>query len=163
MSDERVDTRRCSQIIIAACGPHRTFAKAREAGLWIKPQRDEVAALCYPFAIKEAAKIAHRMPSDSRCSKEDMESAALVGLVEGIDHYDPRNEKGAHILTYCFWTIRRNVYADIHQSHWGVMKPRREDVQAFMSNRLSQEEREAYVAMFVTPQMELDSRDNIEI
>lgn len=60
---------------------------------------------------------------------EDLVMAGFVGLLEGIDRYDP--EKNAKLSTYATWWIRKNVLEELEDNSatirypWYVRKVRR--------------------------------------
>lgn len=142
----RIDDARIRRIIVDAVGPHASIAEAQRAGLYIVRSRDAAIELAMPLAPRAAEHLV-TLPWASRVEAEDVEAAALWGLVEAVDSYDvTRTYKGKPILpsTHFYWRIRKRVYEWIQETHWRIAKPSRTDVERYMKGDMDDDERRAY-------------------
>jgi hypothetical protein len=148
-----IDHRLVRRIIVEAIGSHACLADAREAGVYVIPARDRAIEVCMPLAPRTVRKLAS-IPWASRIEQGDLEQAALLGIVEAIDSYDPsrtHNGKPISVTTHLFWRIRKRVYEEIANNHWIIAKPTRSDMESYMKGTMTDSERMAYVNAVLLP------------
>lgn len=154
----RVDDERIRRIVLDAIGHYECIAQARENGLYVVRQRDEVIELAMPLAPKLARRLV-RVPWTSRVHYEDLEQAACEGIIEGVDSFDPRRtyfkkDGSEHLVkpsSHLFWRVRKRVFMEVQDTHWLLAKPSREDVEAYMKGLMNEADRRAYVNAVLRP------------
>lgn len=132
--------------MIAAIGPHSCLRDAREAGVYVLPVRDRVVSICHPYAVRLAHRLIH-LPDSSRIDPADLEGAAMLGLVEGVDSYQPR--RGVQIQTHLWNRIRKRLNEERIKGHWTVMRPPWDLASRYMAGRMSESEQRSYVDTYV--------------
>lgn len=150
---ERIDEKRVRAVIFNAIGPWSCLAEASQNGVFVVPRRDRAIELAMPLAGRAAEHLV-RLPWASRVRREDVEEAAIEGLIEAVDSYEPRRcYRGTPILpsTHFFWRIRKRVYEEIQDTHWLIAKPSRADIESYMKGQMSESERIAYVNAVLRP------------
>lgn len=150
---ERVDSQKARKLVIQAVGPHKSILVAREQGCDVIRLRDEVITICMPYAMRLARGLI-RLPGVSRIEIQDIEGAALLGLVEGIDNFEYRrcfNGKPIQIQTHLWNRIRKRVNQERALGHWAIMRPPHAMVERYMSGNMTATETQSYIDMFVKP------------
>jgi hypothetical protein len=159
LAANHIDTAKARMMVADACGEHACFAQAWTAGADIRSARDLVVELCMPFAPRMVRKLVV-LPSMSRCEYDDLEAAALFGLVEGVDSYE--HARPVQIHTHIYYRMWKRIAQERSQSHWRIMRPPQLMVDKFMSGRMSEEEADRYAATFLAygPQTDETSPDD---
>jgi DNA-directed RNA polymerase specialized sigma subunit len=160
MARDIVDVDLVRRIITAAVGPHASLREARENGVYVMPSRDRAIELCMPLAPRTIERLT-AIPWASRVEFADLEAAALQGIVEGVDRYQPRKlykGKPIQVNTYLHLWIRKRVYEEVQQNHWAIMRPPRSHVEPYMQGVMSQSERETYIDTFLKPVIDHEAR-----
>lgn len=145
-------------VISEAIGTYPSFLAAREANVFVVPARDLAIEMASPLAPRLARTLI-RVPWTSRIQYEDLEQAAMLGIIEGIDSFEPaktyEDKRGkTHLVkpsTHLFWRIRKRVLEEVQDTHWIVAKPTRADIEAYMKNEMAPNEREAYIRAVLRP------------
>lgn len=147
-----IDDALARKLTLAAIGEHASFAAAREAGLYVIPQRDRVVEVCLPMVPGTVRKII-RLPEQSRISYDDLYQAASFGLIEAVDSYDPRKlvlvkkqMRPIKISTHAWWRIRKRVLEEVQDTHWVIARPPRAATESFMKDEMNEAERQHYNA-----------------
>lgn len=154
-----IDHHLVRRIIVDAIGDHASLREARENGVFVIFARDRAIEICMPLAPRTVKKIAS-IPWASRVDKKDLEQAALMGIVEAIDSYEPRrmhNGRPIQVNTHLFWRIRKRVYEEIANNHWQIAKPSRSDMEAYMKGTMTEQERQAYINAVLLPVIDPES------
>lgn len=150
---QKVDDDLVRSTILDAIGEHATMREAQCAGVYVHPVRDLVVATCMPLAPR----FIHSMtsiPWASRVEFDDLEGAALEGIVEGVDRYQPRKtykDKPIKPSTYLYLWIRKRVLEEVAATHWAIMRPPRALMESYFKDGLEPGEREAYMDDFLRP------------
>jgi DNA-directed RNA polymerase specialized sigma subunit len=148
-----IDHHQVRRIIMDAIGEHACLREARENGMYVIVARDRAIEICMPLAPRTIKKLAS-IPWASRIEKADLEQAALEGIIEAIDSYEPRrmhNGRPIQVNTHLFWRIRKRVYEEIANSHWQIARPSRTDMEAYMKGTMSEADRQAYINAVLLP------------
>lgn len=148
MAEQRIDSTRATRLVIQVIGSHECIRDARVAGVQVIRVRDEVVTICMPYAYRLAHQLV-KLPGVSRIDSQDIEGAALLGLVEGVDSFQPR--KGVQIQTHLWNRIRKRVNEERVMGHWAIMRPPRSQVDRYMSGDMNKAEIEHYLDTFVRP------------
>lgn len=148
----KIQRERATRIIIEAVGEYASIREARIAGCKIHRERDEVIELCLPYAPPIVGKLM-KLPGASRVDKQDLESAAALGICEGVDSFEHR--KGVLITTHIWWRIFKQIQEERLMSHWTIMKPPDNLMREYMRGDMTEREQDAYINQFVRP---VDSR-----
>lgn len=159
---QRVDDDLVRCAILDAIAEHETLRDAQCAGIYVHPVRDLVVAACMPLAPRTIHKLT-TIPWASRVDFEDLEGAALQGIVEGVDRYQPRKlYKGQPIKpsTYLYLWIRKRVLEEVAATHWAIMRPPRAQMEAYFKDELDPLEREAYMDDYLRPARDEDERSD---
>jgi hypothetical protein len=127
--------------IVNAIGPYSSLRHARENGVYVHRVRDDVALRLMPFA-KRLANSLVKLPTSSRMSLDEIESAALLGLIEGVDSFEPR--RGVRISTHLFIRIRKSVRRECENNHWVTYRAPRTAAERYLSGRMTESEMAAY-------------------
>ncbi len=152
MSREAFDDTLVRGIILEAIGPYKNFREAREHGVNVTIARDRVIELCVEFAPAAINKLA-QIPRSSRIERDDLLQAAVLGIIESLDSFQPRKTyKGQRIkvVTHIFWRVRKRVYKEVEEHHWNIMKPAQRDAEAYMQGKLDPDAHEKYNLDFMT-------------
>jgi RNA polymerase sigma factor (sigma-70 family) len=99
---------------------------ANELGLWELPRseaRNRIFAHYDEFAV-QLAQIKHK--KNPRADLDDFIQYARMGLLEAIDSYDPRNERGASFTTFSGMRIRGSAEEATRDNDWVGHKIRSE-------------------------------------
>jgi hypothetical protein len=154
-----IDNQLVRRIIVDAIGTHACLRDAREAGVHVFPARDRAIEICMPLAPRTVQKITS-IPWASRIERRDLEQAALLGIIEAIDSYEPGrtyNGKPIAVTTHLFWRIRKRVYEEIADNHWILAKPTRSDMESYMKGTMSEGDRQAYINAVLLPVIDPES------
>lgn len=118
------------------------------------------------FAYKRAFKYAHANHGWGHIDSEDILQAALMGLIEAVDRYDPnkRNEKTGRayaFTTFAHWWILKRINEEVWNRHWNTMRPPRQDMREFLYRKMGYDASAEYVEqyMYRGGDKPLDSRD----
>lgn len=148
-----IDNALVRRIIIDAIGPHASLQQARERGCYVVPARDRAIELCMPLAPRTVRAMT-KIPFASRVERSDLEQAALLGIVEAIDTYEPRrmhDGRPIQVNTHLFWRIRKRVYEEIANGHWVLARPTRADMDAYFKGTMTEGQRQAYINSVLLP------------
>lgn len=143
------DAHRISVLIASACDPHSCIKHAREAGIYVTPIRDQVVELCLPLAAKMVGGV--KLPPASRVERDDLEQAAAMAIIEGVDAFQPA--MGVQIQTYLWMRMVGHVDRQCLRDHWTVMRPTRAEWHRFTRGQMTESEREAYLHRYVAPEL----------
>lgn len=152
----KIDSQRAALLIARACGPYETLGQAMVAGRRVQRERDEAVEICMPYAGRLVNKLIV-LPAQSRVEYQDLEGAALLGLVEAIDSFEHR--RGVQIQTHCYFRMFKRICDERAQSHWTTAKPPRALIDKFMSGRMTPEEQQSYIVQFVGSWTLRDDKD----
>lgn len=139
-------------MIAQACDPHSCLRVAREAGIWVTPVRDRAVEMCLPLAGKMVGSL--DIPAISRVEREDLQQAAAMAIVEGVDSFEPH--RGVQIQTHLWMRMKWRIKHECWQSHWTIRRPTRKQFEAYMKHELVGSEREAYLQSFVIATQPID-------
>lgn len=170
MSD-RIPNQEIRKIIIDAIGDHSCLLEAQLAGEFVVPARDRAIELALPLGPRLAQKMFNKMPEETRVEIEDLEQASRIGVMLGIDRYNPsilyqsptdkkagRPGRPIQVNTYCQIWVRKFIFEEIAETHWRVAKPTREDRERFFNDSMSHDERVLYAHLVLTPKTTVDVR-----
>lgn len=138
-----------ASIIAETARPYECLRDAREHGVYVIPVRDEAIELCLPLASRFVHAIV-KLPGVSRVEVEDLEQAASLGIIEGVDSFKP--SMGVKIQTHLWMRMRLRVNQERALGHWVIMRPPKSLIEKYMSGQLSTKEQEAYLFKFVQPE-----------
>lgn len=141
-------SRKVAQIILNGCSPHKNLRTAREHGMHVIPYRDAAIELCLPYADRLVSTFI-KLPAMSRVDADDLKQAARMGVVEGVDNFEPH--RGVQIQTHLFMRMRYRINRECEMGHWTIMRPPKEMVQRYMSGQMTPGEQEAYLNKFIRP------------
>lgn len=150
MARAPVDTALVRRVILGAIGQCDSLKDAKEQGLYVTRQRDRAIELCMPLAPRTVERMT-TIPWASRVEFADLEAAALLGIVEGIDSFQPRHSGAAQVSTHLWFRIVKRIYEEVEANHWTIMRPPRDQVRPYMKGAMSEDERHRYIATFVRP------------
>lgn len=86
------------------------------------------------FAYKRAIRYATMNSGWSHIEDDDILQAALLGLVEAVDRYDP--DTGYSFTTYAHFWILKRITEEISTRIWTSMRPPRKDMRAFLYRKM---------------------------
>lgn len=164
MQNQRVDTKRVRMVILEAIGESCCMSAAREAGLTVIAARDEAIEMCLPLGPRFVEKLTF-LTHDSRIDKSDLVQAASMGIVEGVDSFQPRKMhqgRPIDISTHLYFRIRKRVYEEIVSGHWGNMKAPRALAEQFMKGgrgEMTEVDRVVYIHTFLSSVMSPEFAD----
>lgn len=145
---EKIDSPRAEKLIKGIIGKHESLRAAREAGVDVIRTRDEVVEVCMPYGTRLARQLI-RLPGLSRCEFDDIEAAAFLGVVEGVDSFKPYI--GVHIQTHLWNRIRKRMNEERALGHWVICKPPRNMIADYMGGKMTPLEVESYLDTFIRP------------
>lgn len=145
------------KVTLEAIGSYDSFRCAREGGLYIIEERDQVVEICLPM-IPGTVKSIISLPEQSRIDYRDLYQAAAWGLVEAVDSFEPRKivlhnkrPRPIKISTHAWWRIRKRVLEEVQDTHWVIARPPRSATESFMKDQMTDAERELYVFTVLAP------------
>lgn len=160
-SRREIDHVAVRELILSAVGEHESLREARQAGVYVIPVRDEAITMCAPLAARTVDHLI-RMPDMTRIEKRDLEQAAILGIIEGVDTYQPRRlyrtpadrkagrpGRPIQVNTHLFFRIRKRVYEEVATAHWSIMRPNRAEMERYMKNAMTEGERRAYINTYM--------------
>jgi len=159
MARKQIDSQRATMLISQACCGHASLAAAMCAGLSVHRERDEAITICMPYAGRIVNKLIS-LPSMSRCEFDDLEAAALLGLVEGVDSYE--YQRPVQIQTHIYYRMWKRISDERAISHWATMRPPRALIDKFMAGHLSPAEEAEYIKKFVAVSIMPGEEEEIE-
>lgn len=99
------------------------------------------------FAYGRAIKYSKMNQGWGHIDSDDLLQAALMGLVEAVDRYDP--DTGYSFTTYAhFWIVKR-IAEEIGHRHWNTLRPPRNAMRSFLYKKLDYDGSTAYVDKFM--------------
>lgn len=100
------------------------------------------------FAYKRAFRYATMNSGWPQIEDDDILQAALMGLVEAVDRFDPT--KGFAFTTYAnFWIVKR-IGEEINNTHWNTMRPPRKEMRSFMYKKMDGDSAGDYVRKYMS-------------
>ncbi|MEM9400644.1 MAG: FliA/WhiG family RNA polymerase sigma factor [Verrucomicrobiota bacterium] len=108
--------------------------------------RDEAIEELLPLAHHIVSRMSMFLPS--YLSRDDLTSAAVIGLINAVDNYDPT--KGTSLKTYCSLRIKGSVLDELRRLNWAPRSVVRESrklqkVQEELAQKLGREPTEEEV------------------
>lgn len=100
------------------------------------------------FAYKRAIKYASMNSGWSHIDSDDILQAAMMGLVEAVDRFDP--DKGYAFTTYAHWWIVKRISEEISMTHWNTMRPPRNMMRDFLYKKMDSGEAGEYITKFMS-------------
>lgn len=106
------------------------------------------------FAYKRAIRYASMNVGWTQIDEEDILQAALVGLIEAVDRYDPEREYGDPPRPYAFTTyanfwIIKLIGEEISTRHWNTMRPPRKAMREFLYKKMDYNSSGEYIQKYM--------------
>lgn len=150
MSGEDIDCARIERIIRACIGRHENIHAARLAGVFLIPARDRAVELALPYGMRLASSTFRRIPDGSRIELRDLEQAASIGIINGIDRFKPA--AGNQVTTVLHTWVDKHLKIEIEENHWRTAKPSKADRRRYFGrDGMSDDERRDYETAFMAP------------
>ena len=89
------------------------------------------AGLAYSLALRYSSYNTNENRS-RHIDPDDILQAAMVGLIEAVDRYDP--ERGFRFSSYACFRILKRIRQDVAQQHWTTVKPPRDMTEKYLGS-----------------------------
>lgn len=153
MSD-RIPDFEIRQLIIRTIGTYGCIDEARQAGLYVTPGRDRAIELALPLGTKLAQARYSRLAEGTRLTFNDLEQAAHIGVIRGIDIYEPA--RGVLVSTVCTTWINNEMGTEFEKNHWRSVKPTKAMIRAYCGRGMDPAQRRQYELQFCNLGGDLD-------
>jgi RNA polymerase sigma factor (sigma-70 family) len=80
--------------------------------------------------------------------EDDLLQAAMVGLIEAVDRYDP--EKGYAFVTYACWWINKLISEEIVRLHWSTVRPPKRLWRDYLYRKMNDGQQDDYISTFMS-------------
>lgn len=152
MSSARIDCGEIREMIADAIGSHPCLLEAQLRGRFVTPVRDRAIVAALPMGPKMAQRVYDKMPRETRCEIDDLEQASRIGVILGIDRYNPHKmykpkqgpPRPVRVDTYIFAWISKTISEEVADTYWRVSKPDRDDHRRYFADSMTHEERTIY-------------------
>lgn len=153
--ENRLEIERRTRVLFEHVGNYGTIRDALIAGSFKYSIRDEIIELNMPLAVYFADKFWRR--GKGVCGRDDLRSAAYMGLTEAVDSFEPSRRK--RFPEWAQHRIRKRLVMEWEATHWTSVKPPKKLRADFYAGRLSDEEYEDYKNKYMGVGWEEDSSD----
>jgi RNA polymerase sigma factor (sigma-70 family) len=101
------------------------------------------AGLAYHGAIRYA----HMNKARGNIDDDDLLQAALVGLINAVDNYNP--DSGYKFSSYATFWINKRLSEEVIKQHWSTVKPPYEVCRRYLYRHMNDKEQDGYATTFM--------------
>lgn len=147
---ERIDDARIRGVIVSLIGRHASLRDAREAGVHLVTQRERLIVMAMPIGPRLAQNFYERsVPRGSRITIKDLEQASYLGVIDGIDRFEP--QRGVLVSTVITDWVNKHLKLEVERNHWSTVNPGKlAKRRYFGKNKMTEDEREHYEKSFMS-------------